>query len=107
MPIFNDAFTEHEIKRGMRPDAHRYLRPDWRRFLRAGYENDSLYRLYESIERKIQLRSATRARGQPRRRAVDERGRGVGKWEYSENTDCRDQQTGSTYCCSNFTRTGS
>jgi hypothetical protein len=53
MPIFNDAFTEHEIKRGMRPDAHRYLRPDWRRFLRAGYENDSLYRLYESIERKF------------------------------------------------------
>jgi hypothetical protein len=48
MPMFNDVITESELKRGMRPDAHRYLRPDWRR-LRAGLENDPLYRLYENI----------------------------------------------------------
>ncbi|MEA2991925.1 MAG: hypothetical protein QOD40_845 [Alphaproteobacteria bacterium] len=53
MPPFNDAQTEAQLKRWMRPDAHRYIRPDWRRFWNAGHENDPLYRFYESVERKF------------------------------------------------------
>jgi hypothetical protein len=53
MPPFKDAWTEHQLKRWMRPDAYRYIRPDWRRFWNAGHENDPLYRFYESVERKF------------------------------------------------------
>ena len=53
MPIFKNAFTEPELKRGIRPDTHRHLRPDWRRCWRPSFRNDALYKLYEQIERKF------------------------------------------------------
>jgi hypothetical protein len=31
MTQFKDAYTEHQLKRWMRPDAWRFVRPDWRR----------------------------------------------------------------------------
>lgn len=52
MTQMNEAALAHELMRGMRPDAHRYVRPDWRRHWRAGHESDPFYRLYESVERK-------------------------------------------------------
>src|SRR5579864_7997534 len=42
-----DAYTEHQLKRWMRPDAYRFVRPDWRRFLRPGYEGDFPLKIYE------------------------------------------------------------
>jgi hypothetical protein len=42
-----DAFTEHQLKRWIRPDAHRFIRPDWRRFVRPGFERDYPFDLYE------------------------------------------------------------
>lgn len=42
-----DAYTEHQLKRWMRPDAHRFIRPDWRHFVRPGYERDFPFELYE------------------------------------------------------------
>jgi len=31
MAQLSDAYTEHQLKRGTRLDAHRFVRPDWRR----------------------------------------------------------------------------
>jgi hypothetical protein len=49
MPPINDAYTEHQLKRWMRPDAHRFIRPDWRRFVKPGSD---LWSVYECYERK-------------------------------------------------------
>jgi hypothetical protein len=44
-----DPYSERQLKRWTRPDAHRFIRPDWRRFVVPGSD---LARLYEDIERK-------------------------------------------------------
>jgi hypothetical protein len=48
---------EYEIKR--------FLRPDWRRFWKPGRENDPLYKLYESVERKFDPNQPRVPNGQP------------------------------------------
>jgi hypothetical protein len=53
MATIKQAVLDYELKRWMRPDAHRFLHPDWRRFWNAGHEDDPVYRFYESIERKF------------------------------------------------------
>jgi hypothetical protein len=83
MPKSDRAWTEHELKRWMRPDAHRFLRSDWRRFWKPGHENDPLNRLYESIERKYSLDqprvpAGSREGGQWTREAGDAPSGGVG-----------------------------
>ena len=35
-----DPFTEHQLERWTRPDAHRFVRPDWRRFVTPGCEDE-------------------------------------------------------------------
>ena len=45
MGVIKPEAIEHEIKR--------FMRPDWRRYWKPGHENDPLYRLYESVERKF------------------------------------------------------
>jgi hypothetical protein len=47
MSPFKSAYLEHQIKRWMRPDAHRFIRADWQRFVKPGSELWSLYELYE------------------------------------------------------------
>jgi len=47
MPPCKDAFTEYQLKRWMRPDAHNFVRPDWRRFVRPGFEHDHPFERYE------------------------------------------------------------
>ena len=43
----------------------RFLRPDWRRFWKPGHENDPLYKLYESAERKFDPNQPRVPRGEP------------------------------------------
>lgn len=47
MHQIKDAFTAHQLKRRMRPDAHRFVRPDWRRHVRPGFARDFPFELYE------------------------------------------------------------
>jgi hypothetical protein len=56
MAQIKDAAREHELKRWMRPDAHRFVRPDWRRFVRPGFEKGHPFALYERKYRVDQLR---------------------------------------------------
>jgi hypothetical protein len=56
MTFRDDTFTQHQLKRWMRPDAHRFVRPDWRRHVRPGFEDDHPFALYERKYRKDQLR---------------------------------------------------
>jgi hypothetical protein len=56
MPPINAAHLTHELKRWMRPDAHRFLRPDWRKFVRSGFEDDHPFALYDQKYRPDQLR---------------------------------------------------
>ncbi len=51
--MIKQVALDYELKRWMRPDAHRFLRHDWRRFWAAGHEDEPVYRFYESIERKF------------------------------------------------------
>lgn len=44
MAAIKSQAIEHEIKR--------FMRADWRRYWKPGHEDDLLYRVYESIERK-------------------------------------------------------
>lgn len=48
MAQFKDAYTEHQLKRWMRPDAHHFVRPDWRRSVQPGSDLSSVFELYES-----------------------------------------------------------
>jgi hypothetical protein len=43
----------------------RSLRPDWRRFWKPGHENDPLYKLYESAERKFDANQPRVPKGEP------------------------------------------
>jgi hypothetical protein len=52
MSPIKPAYAEEQLRRWMRPDAHRFLRPDWRRFWGSGREGDPLYKFYENAERK-------------------------------------------------------
>jgi hypothetical protein len=56
MAEIKDAAREHELKRWMRPDAHRFVHPDRRRFMRPGFEKDHPFALYERKYREDQLR---------------------------------------------------
>ncbi len=56
MPPINAAHLEHQLKRWMRPDAHRFIRPDWRKFVRPGFEDGHPFALYEQKYRQDQLR---------------------------------------------------
>jgi hypothetical protein len=47
MSPFKSAYLEHQLKRGMRPDAHLFIRPDWRRHVKPGSDLWSVYELYE------------------------------------------------------------
>ena len=44
MAPINQATLDNELRH--------WMRPDWRRYWKPGHENDPLYRLYESAERK-------------------------------------------------------
>lgn len=61
MPYIHPAALEHEFKRWMRPDAHRFIRSDWRRFVAPGSE---LWALYELIEYKYSPDQPRVPRGQ-------------------------------------------
>ena len=50
-----NAWTEDDLKRWMRADAHRFLPPDWRRCWPVSQTDDSLYRFYERVERKFSV----------------------------------------------------
>jgi len=52
MAHIHSAYLEHERKRFMRPDAHRFLCSNWHCHIRAGHEHDPLYRFFEGVERK-------------------------------------------------------
>jgi hypothetical protein len=41
------VYLAHQLKRWMRPDAHRFVRPDWRRFVRPKFQADHPFALYE------------------------------------------------------------
>ena len=47
MAFRNDTFTQHQLKRWTRPDAHHFVRADWRRQVRPGFEGDHPFALYE------------------------------------------------------------
>jgi hypothetical protein len=40
-------YLEYQLKRWMRPDAHRFVRPHWRRFVRPEFQQDHPFALYE------------------------------------------------------------
>lgn len=46
MPDFNDAFTAHQRRRWMTPNAHHFVRPDWRRHVRPNSEAAAVFELY-------------------------------------------------------------
>jgi hypothetical protein len=56
MPVFKETYLDHQLKRAMRPDAHRFVRPDWRRFVRKGGDISALFELYEHKYRPDQTR---------------------------------------------------
>jgi hypothetical protein len=56
MSAFKNAYLENELKRWMRPDAHRFIRSDWRRFVKPGSDLWSVYELYERKYRADQPR---------------------------------------------------
>ena len=41
------VYLEYQLKRWMRPDAHRFIRPDWRRYVKPGSELAVFYERYE------------------------------------------------------------
>lgn len=56
MSSIKPVYTEHQLKRWMRPDAHRFIRPDWRRFVQPGSELAAIYERYERKYRPDQPR---------------------------------------------------
>ena len=56
MSAIKNAYLEHQIKRWMRPDAHRFVRPDWRRYVAPGSDAAAVFELYERKYREDQLR---------------------------------------------------
>ncbi len=56
MPPFKDAVLQHELKRWMRPDAHRFVRTDWRRYVAPGSDAAAVFGLYEQKYRPDQAR---------------------------------------------------
>lgn len=47
MPLHDDTFNQHQLRRWMRGDAHRFVRADWRRHVRPGHESEFTFALYE------------------------------------------------------------
>jgi len=56
MPSIHPAALEHELRRWMRPDAHRFVSPTWRRVVQPGSEAAAVFRLYEAKSRPDQPR---------------------------------------------------
>ena len=56
MPPIQAAYLEHQLKRGMRPDAHLFVRPDWRKFGRPELQAGHPFALYENKYRPDQAR---------------------------------------------------
>ena len=80
MSAFKNAYLENEIKRWMRPDAHRFVRPDWRCYVAPGSDLWSLYELYE---RKYSA-------DQPRVPAGSSEG---GQWTNGDGTESGESQS--------------
>lgn len=51
-----DAYTEHQLKRWIRPDAHHFVRADWQRYVQSASDLTSVFALYEQKYRADQLR---------------------------------------------------
>lgn len=51
-----DAYTEQQLKRWMRPDAHHFVRPDWRQCVSPKSSVAAVFELYERKYRDDQLR---------------------------------------------------
>jgi hypothetical protein len=56
MAQFKDAYTEHQLKRWMRPDAHNLVRSDWRRHMPSASDFTAVFASYEQKYREDQLR---------------------------------------------------
>jgi hypothetical protein len=56
MPYIYPAALELELRRWMRPDAHRFISPDWRRFVQPGSEAAAVLGRYEAKYRPDQPR---------------------------------------------------
>jgi hypothetical protein len=56
MRHIHPAAREHELRRWMRPDAHRFVSPTWRRVVRLGSEAAAVFGLYEAKYRPDQPR---------------------------------------------------
>ena len=56
MPYIHPAAREHELRRWMRPDAHRFISPTWRRVVQPGSEAAAIFGLYEAKYRPDQPR---------------------------------------------------
>jgi len=56
MPYIHPAALEHELRRWMRPDAHRFVGPAWRQFVQPGSEAAAIFSLYEAKYRPDQMR---------------------------------------------------
>jgi hypothetical protein len=56
MPYIHPAALEHELRRWMRPDAHRFVSPTWRRVVQSGSEAAAVFGLYEAKYRPDQPR---------------------------------------------------
>jgi hypothetical protein len=75
MPSIHPAAREHEVRRWMRPDAHRFVSPTWRRFVQPGSEAAALFSRYEAKYRPDQLRHP---KGVPEGGRFADEGRGRG-----------------------------
>jgi len=51
-----DAYTEQQLRRWTRPDAHHFVRPDWRRDVSPKSNLTAVFELYERKYREDQLR---------------------------------------------------
>jgi len=56
MPYIHPAALAHELRRWMRPDAHRFISPSWRRVVQPGSEAAAIFSRYEAKYRPDQPR---------------------------------------------------
>ena len=85
MPYIHPAAREHELRRWMRPDAHRFVSPTWRRVVQAGSEAAAIFGLYEAKYRPDQPRVP---KGVPEGgQWTDDAGAGGSRVGHSSSTD--------------------
>lgn len=65
MTHIHPTYLEHERKRFMRPDAHRFLRADWRSYMHLGRRHDPIFHSFEEIARKYRSNQPRVPRGNP------------------------------------------